>query len=159
MGRHIEMRIVRSIFPAGVMLVWAVLLSSCQTTRIADADPAALQAAAALKVETVALMAKAGEPFAQHRTEVEAVNARMATAYELAASTPNNELVAREWAVMRDPERDLYGGFVKRWQANGTIGRAFREEAAAQVAEGFDYIICLEQTKRSGAACATGVAQ
>jgi hypothetical protein len=153
------MRIVRSIFPAAFMLAWAIWLSSCQTARIAEADPAALQAVAALKVETVALMAKAGEPFAQHQAEVDAVNARMSTAYELAASTPNNELVAREWVVMRDPERNLYGGFVKRWQANGAIGRAFREEASAQVAEGFDYIICLEQAKRSGAPCATGLAQ
>jgi hypothetical protein len=153
------MRIVRSIVPAGLLLAWAILLSSCQTARIASPDPAALQEAAALKVETVALMAKAGEPFSQHQEAIDAINTRMTTAYELAASTPNNELVAREWAVMRDPERDLYGGFVRRWRTNGTVGRAFREEAAAQVAEGFDYIICLEQAKRSGAACATGVAQ
>jgi hypothetical protein len=150
------MRIMRSIFPAGLLLAWAILLPSCQSMRLAPADPAALQAAAALKVETLALMAKAGEAFSQHQAEVDAVSARMNTAYELAAATPSNDLVTREWAVMRDPERDLYGGFVKRWQANGKIGKAFREEASAQVSEGFDYIICLEQAKRSGADCPAG---
>ena len=152
------MRIGRSFAGAGVLLAIAFVLAACQTMRIAPADPAALQAAAELKVETLALMAKAGEPFAQHRAEVEAVTGKMNTAYELAAATPNNELVTREWAVMRDPERDLYGGFVKRWETSGKIGRAFREEASAQVSEGFDYIICLEQAKRSGTECPAGAA-
>ena len=152
------MRIGRSFASAGLWLAIAFVLAACQTMRIAPADPAALQAAAELKVETLALMAKAGEPFAQHRPEIEAVTGKMNTAYELAAATPNNELVTREWAVMRDPERDLYGGFVKRWEASGKIGRAFREEASVQVSEGFDYIICLEQAKRSGADCPAGAA-
>jgi len=152
------MRIGRSFAGAGLLLAIAFVLAACQTMRIAPADPAALQAAAGLKVETLALMAKAGEPFAQHRAEVEAVTGKMNTAYELAAATPNNELVTREWAVMRDPERDLYGGFVKRWEISGKIGRAFREEASEQISEGFDYIICLEQAKRSGADCPAGAA-
>lgn len=152
------MRTVRSFAALGFLLAWAVFLSSCQTggLTVSAYDPAAHQNAIVLRNEAVALMAKAGEPFAQHKAEVELLNAKVEAAYQVAASTPRNELVAREWQVLKDPERDLYGGFIKRWQTSGALRTVFREEASAQVTEGFDLIICLEAAKKSGGQCATG---
>ena len=151
------MRIVRSLAAFGFLLAWAVILSSCQTPLAVSAyDPAAHQNAIALKMEAVALMATAGEQFAQHKDAVDALNVKIEAAYQVAAATPRNELVAREWQVLKDPERDLYGGFIKRWQASGTLRTAFREAASEQVAEAFDLIICLEAAKKSGGQCAAG---
>jgi hypothetical protein len=146
--------LIRCLRPVGFVLAWAILLTACQSINKYDRE--AHQDAVILKIETLALMAKSGEPFAVHASEVEALNGKIDAAHEMARSTPNNDLVAREWAIMRDPDRDLYGGFVKRWQTSGKISPPFREEMVAQVSEGFDFIICLEAAKQSGERCATG---
>jgi len=151
------MRYVRFFAPFAILLAAAIVLSACRTAAtISDYSPEAHQKAAELKAETLALMTKSDEPYARHRAEAEALTTKISAAYEVAASTPRNELVTQQWAVMKDPERDLYGGYVKRWQASGRISAAFRDEMLPQVSQAFDYILCLEVAKKSGGQCVAG---
>jgi hypothetical protein len=45
---------------------------------------------------------------------------------------------------MRDPDRNLLGGFLKRWKDKGTLSGVFVTEAKKNVSLGFDQIIGLE---------------
>lgn len=156
------MKKISAFVPLSLLLACAVALSACQSGRagkLGSYNPQAHQQAAELKVETVNLMAKSDEPYARHAAAVEALNTKIQTAYELAASTPDNELIVQQWAIMKDPERDLYGGFAKRWKASGRISDTFREEITVQVSQGYDYILCLEVAKRSPGKCTPGSGQ
>ena len=59
--------------------------------------------------------------------------------------------MAAEWAALNDPERELFGGFVRIWQARGRIDEATREAATTRITARFDYILCLEAAKRTKA--------
>ncbi len=143
-------RLIRSLTPLGLILVLAVALSACRTAgEKSNYDPAAHQSAVAMKSQTLSLMARSGETFSRLGPEVEAVNAGLEEAHRLAAAAPDNEIVAAEWAAMKDPGHDLYGGFVRRWQASGTLNQATRDAAMDRVSARFNYLLCLEAAKKS----------
>lgn len=147
------MRAIRSLAPLGVMLLVAVALAACRTSKdeTFNFDPAAHQRATELKSRTLALVAMSGEPYSRHRTEVEALNADIESAYTLSAAAPDNEAVAAAWAAVKAPDGDLYGGFVRRWQASGRVDEATRNAALERLTAQFDYILCLEAAKRTKA--------
>jgi hypothetical protein len=93
-------------------------------------------------------MDKAVRPFAEHRSEVEAFRLNIEKAYEYAKGLPKNTITARQWEILKDPYRNLLGGFLKRWEKESKLSGVFVREAKTQVAEGFDTIIELESGKR-----------
>ena len=116
-------------------------------------NPAVQSNTASLKTDTLALLDKAGDFYAGHAAEVDALTARIDAAAAVASSTPQNTLAARQWDVLRDPNRALYGGTIKLWQAQNTLGLAFREEKKIQIGRAFDYILCLEVNKQRAQSC------
>jgi hypothetical protein len=148
---------VRRVTPIGVVFAFAAFLAACSPL-IADFSLEAYKNATSLKAETLALIDKSGEPYARHREAAEALTLRIDAAYEFAAGVPNNQLSAQQWAVMRDPEADLYGGYIRDWRSDGPVGATFREEKKKQIGQAFDAIICLEANKRSAARCTGGAA-
>lgn len=136
----------------GIVLLWAVALAACAPL-IAEYSLEAYRNATTLKAETVALIDKSTEPYSRHAEAAEALSVRIAAAHEFAAGLPANQISARQWALMRDPDRALFGGFVRFWRSSGTVSPAFRDEYRGQISEAFDYIICLEANKQSRARC------
>jgi hypothetical protein len=116
-------------------------------------DPAAQVNAASLKAQTLSLLDVAGDPYADHAAEVAALTARIDAAASAAAATPLNTLSARQWSVLRDPNRALYGGTMALWQSQGALGQAFRDQKKIQIGRAFDYILCLEVNKARAASC------
>jgi hypothetical protein len=147
------MRIKRSLAPLALVLVAALAMAACRTSRenTYDFDPAAHQRAVELKARAIGLMRVSNEPYRAHAGDVDSVNADMEKAYELSAAAPDNQLIAAEWASMKDPTGSLYGGFVKRWQASGTLDEAARNAAVDRATVRFDYILCMEAAKRTKA--------
>jgi hypothetical protein len=143
---------VRQVRPFAAILAVMVFLAAC-SPYIADFSLEAYKNATSLKAETLALIDKSAEPYARHREAAEALTLRIDAAYEFAAGIPNNQLSAQQWAIMRDPQGDLYGGFIRDWRADGPVGATFREEKKRQIGRAFDAIICLEANKRSAARC------
>ena len=137
--------------PVLILLVW---LSAC-AHQIADYSLQAYENATRLKAETGALIDKAGQPYAQHTDEIDRLNVEIDSAYEFAAGIPNNEISARQWDILRDPERNLYGGFIARWREQGRVSAAYRRDKKRQIYRAFDYIICLEANKQAAKSCAT----
>lgn len=124
----------------------APLLAACPAA-ISQFSPIAYEQATSLKVDALALMDKAIEPYADHEAEVAALVRRVAKAYEFAHGRPKNEHSARQWAILADSSRDLLGGFLARWKRDTTLRAAFVVEKKDQIAQAFDRIIQLESGK------------
>jgi hypothetical protein len=116
-------------------------------------NPAAQVNAASLKTQTLSLLDVAGDPYANHAAEVAALTARIDAAASAAAADPLNTFSARQWSVLRDPSRALYGGTIALWQSQGTLSPAFRDQKKIQIGRAFDYILCLEANKGRATSC------
>ena len=129
---------------------WFVLivsiLAACSNL-IAVYSQTAYEQATSIKAESLVLMNKATEPYSQHAQEVAALMLNVDKAYEYAKGRPRNEISTEQWARMKDPNSNLLGGFLKRWQEQGRLSPVFVKEAEAQIAEAFDQIIELESGK------------
>ena len=145
----------RQRFTRSILTLLAVLAVAC-TPLIAGYSLEAYRYATSLKAETLAIMAKADEPFAQHAAEVSALRIRMAAAQEFAAGMPLNQLSARQWRIMNDPDGGLAGEYWVVWEQQGTISTAARTAQIQQVSHAFDEIICLEANKEKNTRCVPG---
>jgi hypothetical protein len=130
-----------------VILLGYLLLQGCGPS-MALFSERAYDLATSLKVETLALMDKAVEPYDKHAAKVEDLILELRKAYEYAAGRASNEIPAEQWAILIDPEKNLAGGFFKRWQEKGTLNKIFIDEAKkGLIAPAFDLIIGLEAGK------------
>jgi hypothetical protein len=112
--------------------------------------------ATSLKAETLALIDKAGEKYASHKDEAEALTTKINAAYEFAAGLSDNSQSAQQWQLLRNPDGGLYGGFIRIWKA-GPLPPVFRDDKKIQIGRAFDEIICLEINKKETQRC-TGAA-
>lgn len=125
------------------LLLMVLFLVGCPR-HIAPYRPEAYDRATSLKVEALNLMDKATEPYAQHLAAAETLRLNLEKAYEDAKGIPQNEVATQMWEILKDPNRNLLGGFLKMWQKESVLKRPFIAEKKAQVGEAFDKIIALE---------------
>jgi hypothetical protein len=92
-------------------------------------------------------MGKATEEAAVHNEAIEQLMIKVDKAYEYEKGRPKNEITTRMWDVLKNPDRNLLGGFVRRWREKEKLSQAFIEEAKELVAEAFDLISGLESQK------------
>lgn len=137
---------------AALMAAMALTLTGCASL-IAAYDVEAYKAATSLKAETDAVLSHGTEPYTANAAKVEALNVRLNAAREYAAGIPRNGNSARQWELMVDPNQGLAGGTLRRWRERGQLHQAFVDEQRKQIAEGFDYIICLEANKQQATKC------
>jgi hypothetical protein len=137
-----------------VLTLFLPALASVGCAPVAPPPDAAAQVNAAnLKAQTLSLLDVAGDPYANHAAEVAALTARIDAAASAAAAQPLNTFSARQWSVLRDPSRALYGGTVALWRSQGTLSPTFRDQKKIQIGRAFDYILCLEANKGQAASC------
>ena len=125
----------------------ALLAAASACVPIASYDQHAYEQTTSLKVQSLDLMAKATEPYAGHESEVQALELRIREAYEYARHLPHNELTARQWQIVMNPDGHSLFGFFARWQSEGRLGGAFVKDAQGVVSDDFDQIIGLEMGK------------
>ena len=149
MNRRVNQEIRKpQVITAFILFFFAapVIFQSC-VKYIAVYDPIALNNAVSLKSESLNLLKKATEPYADHEPEIRALMLEIDQAYEYACSLPKNNLTARQWEVLKDPERNLLGGFFKYWQQKETLTQEFISEISGEISRAFDAIIKLETLK------------
>jgi hypothetical protein len=128
-----------------VAVSFCVFLAGC--TLIARYDQVAYEHATSAKVDTLALMSKAAGSYDDHEKEVEALITQLDKAYEYDRGRQLNKLTVAQWDILRDPNRDLVGGFLKMWKAKGSLSATFIAEKKKQIGDAFDQIIQLESGK------------
>lgn len=135
------MRALRSVF--GLALLNA--LAACST--ISTYDQAAYEHVTSAKVDTLALMDKATGDYGSHRQEIATVDLELKKAYEYDRGRPLNQRTLQQWELLLNPERDLFGGFLRDWERKGSFKPVALEERKRKVAASFDEIIGLESGK------------
>ncbi|WP_291319737.1 hypothetical protein [Desulfonatronospira sp.] len=128
-------------------LVFIALLSLGCAPSIALYSERAYDQAVTLKASSLRLMDRAVEPYNDHEQSIESLLFEMDKAYEYARGRPANELSTRQWEILRDPDRHLLGGFIRRWEEQETLSPFFISEAKEQVGHAFDTVIGLESGK------------
>jgi hypothetical protein len=134
------------------LLLLAFVLGGCGRL-IAEYSLQAYTNATSLKAETLAMIDKSGEAYSLHAKEVDALNVKIDAAYEFSAGIPANQLSATQWAILRDPNRNLWGGFAQFWKTHGTVSAFFRQGVKKNIGDAFDEIICLEANKQAQTSC------
>lgn len=122
-------------------------ITSCESTRTALFDHYSYQRTTELKVETSKLMEKATTPYSQNKTEIEALFLNIEKLAEYEKNKPNNEITFAMWTVLTDQEKNLLGGFFKRWKEKETLTPVFLQESKKQVIEALDLLIQYEIKK------------
>lgn len=110
-------------------------------------DHYAYTQATGLKVDSLKLMNKATEDFTRHEAEVDELLTKIEKAYEYEKARPKNVITTKMWEKLKDPEKNLLGGFIKFWQEKKTLSKTFVEEAKKTISDAFDQIIGLESGK------------
>ena len=128
-------------------LALAALLSLGCAPSIALYSEKAYDQAVTLKTTSLRLMDRAVEPYNDHVQNVDSLLFEMDRTYEYARGRPGNELSTRQWEILKDPDRHLLGGFIRRWEEQETLSPLFINQAKEQVSQAFDTIIGLESGK------------
>jgi hypothetical protein len=92
-------------------------------------------------------MDKATGTFSANETEIEAVALTIDKAYEYDRGRALNSITVKQWEILRDPNRNLFGGFIRRWREKGSLRQAYITEKKPDISEAFDQIIELERGK------------
>lgn len=150
MKLYLYYKVVNSITTKLLILLFAkailISIAACGAL-IAPYNETAYQNATNLKVESLALMDKAIEPYSEHEQEVNELMIKIDQAYEFSKGLPKNELSTKQWEIMKDPNGNMVGGFIEKWKESGKLRELFVEEVKGEVSSGFDEIIKLESKK------------
>lgn len=128
------------------LILFALAVTGCASL-IDKYDKVAYENATSLKVDSLALMDKATGAYADNKQAVNGLVIKIDKAYEYANGRPKNDIVTKQWLIMKDPERKLLGGFLKRWEEKEELSKVFVTEAKKNISLGFDQIIGLESGK------------
>jgi hypothetical protein len=127
-------------------------LASCGNL-IADYSLQAYQNDTTLKADVAALVAQSTTPYSQHTSDISALTLKLNEAYEFSRGEAYNKLSTKQWELLLNPEGDLYGKFLKKWQVKGALNTAEVANWKVLLDRAFDYMICLEANKQSATAC------
>ncbi len=128
------------------ILIILAILSGCGTSA-AFFDQMSYKETISAKVEALALMDKAVDDYSTQEAAIEEVNLAMQKVYEYEKNRENNAETIRMWEILLDPEKNLYGGFIKRWESQSKLSKVFVDEAKPQIEKAFDIILGLETKK------------
>lgn len=133
------------LFQKWVLAVCIISFSACFTT--SRYDQQAYAQTTSLKVDAMNLMDKAVEPYQNHIPAINTFTEKADKVYEYELHRKNNDFSIKLWNVIRDPNNNLMGGFLKRWKEKGQLSETFIGEAKKQVATAFDQVAELESGK------------
>ncbi len=128
-----------------LLMIMSVVAAGCYT--ISTFDQYAYQQTTSLKVDALALMDLAVDSASTHFAEINDITTRIDKAYEYEKLRPKNEISAGMWDILKNPDRNLLGGFLKRWQERQLLNAAYIEDKKEQIARAFDIIAGLESSK------------
>jgi len=128
-----------------IIYCWVFLLYSCASTALYDQQ--SFDKAINAKVETLSLINKSNEDYAEHEGKVDDLLLELQKIYEYDKRRSNNQLTTRMWDVMLDENRNLVAGYFKKWKTGGPQNQVFIDEVAIQLEQAFDLLLDFESAK------------
>ncbi|NAS13080.1 hypothetical protein [Poritiphilus flavus] len=98
------------------------------------------------KVQVERLILNSKEPFADHRTEVDALKNQMQKMMLYEQSKNKNQITQKMWNYM-NREDSAIQDFLRTWEAQGTMSEVFTEEFSPQITKAFDLMVDYESKK------------
>lgn len=102
---------------------------------------------ARLKVESLALIRKANQPYSTHAKKADSVMAGVNSAYRDGLLRSKNLASMNQWEILLDPEQGSLAGTIQKWKWHGTLPADTIKAARRMIAENFDAISKLENNK------------
>lgn len=121
------------------------LQSSCVTS--APYDQFVYKESTSLKVDALKLMDKAEKPYSTQEKEIEKLTDQLDKLFEYEAHRKKNQLRIQMWDLLRNPDKNLLGGFLSRWKKESQLNVSFISEAKIIVGKAFDQLAELESGK------------
>lgn len=128
-----------------IVALIAFLLNSCAT--ISKFDQYAYTQITSAKVDALAIMDSAILPYQQHANAAGQVLTSLSKMYEYERNRPKDLVTVKMIGLMKDSSSHLFGGFIRRWQKNGTLDATFITESKNIIGQAFDQISQLESGK------------
>lgn len=102
-----------------------------------------------LKLDAVSIMKKGAKSFSSMAPQINEFKAKMTDQidYEKAKGDKNLKTV-QMLEILNNPEGNLLGGFLSRWENEGKLQAPFIKEIAGVVTKNFDKVINLEKKKK-----------
>lgn len=116
-------------------------------------NPISYENATSLKAQTLVMMDRAIEPYANHKESVEALKIELGKAYEYVKGFSDNRTTTKQWEILVKEDGALIGKFHKRWKERSTMSNIIIAEYKKLIATAFDEIICLEANKKEPTKC------
>jgi len=140
-----DKKMYKNIYIKSIILPLTLILlgSGCSNT-MPKFDQNAYEKSVSLKVDSLSLIAKSTKPYKTYQNEIDNLTLRIEKAYEYAKGKPNNEIITKQWEIIKNPNAHQIGGYLKRWKEKNQLSKAFIEEAQKTIAKGFDQVIGLE---------------
>lgn len=133
-------------------LLMLLALTGCSAL-IGPYSPTAYENATSLKAEVLVTLGKANTPYSDNEAEIEEIKLKAEQAYEYVKGVPENQLSTKQWEILKDPNGDLLGKFLKRWKERSTLSDILIEDYQKLATDAFDEIICLEANKKEATEC------
>ena len=131
-----------------ILLIISCITSIIGCTVIATFDQKAYDQDIAIQTMSLQLMDNAVEDFNSHQDQVKTLRAEIDAAIAYEKNRPNNGVSVKMWTVLMDPARNLMGGFLKLWQSQGKLSKAYVDGEKKTISAAFDQIIQLEEDKK-----------
>lgn len=129
------------------LLVASIFIGLFGCASISQFDQYAYVQTTSLKVDALQVMDMAVEDFNDHQDEVLKLKADLQKIYEYEKNRPNNEITLKMWEKLLDEDGHLIGGFLIKWEEQGTQSEIFIREAKKIIGPAFDQIAQLESKK------------
>ena len=128
-------------------LLASILISTACSPIISNFDRFAYKQITSLKVDALSLMDEATSDYASHAAEVKALQSDLNKAIEYNKHRLHNDITNKMYDLLNDPEANLLGGFLVKWQNDGKCSPAYITDKKKQIAFSFDQIADLEIRK------------
>jgi hypothetical protein len=132
----------------GSYSVFLLMLFLCGCT--AKAPFFSIQAydqAVSLKVESLALLDLATNPYSENIEKINDLLLKTRKAYEYAKGRPNNEISVKMWDIILDTNGGSLYSVLSLWKEKRQLGETFITQKKEQIANHFDKIISFESDK------------
>lgn len=130
-----------------LLTITLVIVNSCNLLKTALYDQYTYENVTSLKVESLHLMSSAESSFANFKYEVDQLKIDLEKISEYEKNKSNNKITYEMINLIKNHDKNLLGGFLKRWEEKDKLSESFIEESKIQVEEAFDLLIKYELNK------------
>jgi hypothetical protein len=131
------------VLPVAGLIVLLLAVTLFVSFRVPAYNQAELDKVTALEADSVALVKKGTEPYAEHSSDIAKVNKEFEAAEQFAQKQPDSQMLVKQFEIMNDPNGALLGKALADWQKKGTLTEGYILATAPNIEDGYGEIIKL----------------